>query len=1037
MQLSYLVLALLSIPATYAKNVNPLKIDFNIQHGDSRMDLSDSGPPRIEKRQDPDGSFDMVVLNRQTFYVANISIGSNKESVGVLVDTGSSDLWVMGHDLNCSSRSNFKREAKNKVSHLGSGTGVALHNEKRPIPPSNSIDIQLKADSITTETSSSALETPSDKLLEGSATTNTCIALGSFNTVKSRTFVQNHTESFGIQYVDGTSASGIWGYDDVFIGGIKVSNLSFAVADQSSSDIAVLGIGLPGTEITTDKYENLPIKLRNQGTINKALYSIYLGKASDSKGSILFGAIDNAKFLGNLQSHPMENEYSTIPKIRIEIDSIDFENGPKSENVLASTQGVVLDTGSTLSYVYPAVLRALGEALGGTIDASSQSYIIDCNQPKSATLNLKFGNQTIKVPIGDLVINSTTSQCHLGVLVQSYQSEYMLLGDNILRSAYMVVDLDDQEVSLAPVNYTNQENIEIIPSAVPAIRATKPITVNSGSINNSSNNSTTTSGNSIDSSSSSSANSDSNNIIFTLVSIPTIYGKNVNPLKIDFNIQHGDSRMDLSDSGPPRIEKRQDPDGSFNMVLLNQQTFYLANVSIGSNKESVGVLVDTGSSDLWVMGHDLDCLATSNFKREAKNKVDLFGSGTGGSNIYNGKREVLPTSTKPTSVQGKFASITTMTFSFGGFETPSEESFEGNSNSACTVLGSFNTERSKTFVQNNTEVFEIKYADGSSASGIWGYDDVFIGGIKVSNLSFAVADQSSSDVAVLGIGLPGSETATEEYENLPIKLRNQGTINKALYSIYLGKASDSKGSVLFGAIDHEKFVGNLQTHPMDNDYTRIPRIRIEINSMDFENGSKSKNLLSTTDSVVLDTGSTLSYVSAYVFETLGEALGGTLDSSGQVYIIDCNQPKSATLNLKFENQTIRVPIGDLIIRSNTTSECYLGVLAQSYQSSYMLFGDNILRSVYMVVDLDGQEISLAPVNYSDKEDIEIITSTVPANRATTTSSGGRSGSTSTRTSSISNSESDRSDKIRESGASCMKSFSVIGWILVISLTMFV
>ena len=38
-------------------------------------------------------------------------------------------------------------------------------------------------------------------------------------------------------------------------------------------------------------------------------------------------------------------------------------------------------------------------------------------------------------------------------------SDYNILGDNFLRSAYIVYDLDDNEISLAQVKYTTASNI--------------------------------------------------------------------------------------------------------------------------------------------------------------------------------------------------------------------------------------------------------------------------------------------------------------------------------------------------------------------------------------------------------------------------------------------------------------------------------------------------------------------------------------------------------------------------------------------------
>lgn len=51
----------------------------------------------------------------------------------------------------------------------------------------------------------------------------------------------------------------------------------------------------------------------------------------------------------------------------------------------------------------------------------------------------------------------------------------------------------------------------------------------------------------------------------------------------------------------------------------------MASLKIGSNEDVNEVLVDTGSSDLWVMSHDLNCVPVLNTKRFERS----FGQGTG------------------------------------------------------------------------------------------------------------------------------------------------------------------------------------------------------------------------------------------------------------------------------------------------------------------------------------------------------------------------------------------------------------------------
>ena len=82
------------------KSEDTYKIDFKVLSGNDRRDISSSDRTKFVIKRD---SSEMELQNRQIFYLVNIKIGSNEEEVGVLVYTGSSDLWIMAHYLNCES----------------------------------------------------------------------------------------------------------------------------------------------------------------------------------------------------------------------------------------------------------------------------------------------------------------------------------------------------------------------------------------------------------------------------------------------------------------------------------------------------------------------------------------------------------------------------------------------------------------------------------------------------------------------------------------------------------------------------------------------------------------------------------------------------------------------------------------------------------------------------------------------------------------------------------------------------------------------
>ena len=479
-------------------------------------------------------------------------------------------------------------------------------------------------------------------------------------------------------------------------------------------------------------------------------------------------------------------------------------------------------------------------------------------------------------------------------------------------------------------------------------------------------------------------------------------------VKMDFNIRRGSSRDSISprDDDQPMLQKR---DGSVNMELKNEKTFYLVELEVGSTLGKVGVLVDTGSSDLWMMSHQLTCLASRQASKRDLESVE----GKIGNKLYNqqshidsGKEEdtqqrerLFKPVPRPVSnekrerffvaeqadvavpIQKENTFLASATADSGG---------SGGSNT-CTSYGSFDTGDSDSFKRNDTAPsFLIAYVDGTKALGIWGHDDVKIGGTAVHNLSFAIANVTSSNIGVLGIGLPGLEVTYSnsrsggyQYENLPMKMRNQGLIAKNAYSLYLGPKDSANGSILFGAVDHAKYSGDLQTIPMINTlksrgYADPIRIEVALLGMTFNSSSSSAQVVTlNTYGAVLDTGSTLSYLPRSLLNRLADMIGATYSFNVGAYVVDCATEKSVTVSINFSGVVITVPLTDLMLPTSSSGLCIFGMLAQDPTSLYILFGDNVLRSAYVVYDLEDYEIALAPVKYTSDEDIENISSAIP------------------------------------------------------------
>ena len=151
------------------------------------------------------------------------------------------------------------------------------------------------------------------------------------------------------------------------------------------------------------------------------------------------------------------------------MEKIDVNNDGDKVSALTSKETAVLDSGSTLSYLRSSQIEEIAQALGAKYISGLGAYRIDCDYLKSdATLDISFGSKIIKVPVSELIMKTYSGkQCHLGIFRVALDFPYIILGDNVLRSAYVVYDVENYKVHIGQVYYTNDENIEVVEGDVP------------------------------------------------------------------------------------------------------------------------------------------------------------------------------------------------------------------------------------------------------------------------------------------------------------------------------------------------------------------------------------------------------------------------------------------------------------------------------------------------------------------------------------------------------------------------------------------
>jgi hypothetical protein len=344
--------------------------------------------------------------NLETLYFANATLGTPEQSFRLHIDTGSSDLWVNAASSRlCTERGNQCGD---------SGTYTA-------------------------------------------------------NDSSTYQFVNN---AFNISYVDGSGASGDYATDTFRFGGQTITDMQFGIGYTSTSPEGILGIGYTINEVQVnrfglDEYPNLPQKLKDDGTINSVAYSLWLNDLDASTGSILFGGVDTDKFSGQLSTLPILQEQGVYAEFIIALTDMGI-GGNKTALFSNSNVAVLLDSGSSLMYLPDAVASALYTQFNAQYDSKQGAAFVDCDLAnQEGSLEFGFSGVTISVPYNELVITAAISRgqpvCILGIGPAG--NSISVLGDTFLRSAYVVYDLSNNEISLAQTNFNaTSSNVEEIQS---------------------------------------------------------------------------------------------------------------------------------------------------------------------------------------------------------------------------------------------------------------------------------------------------------------------------------------------------------------------------------------------------------------------------------------------------------------------------------------------------------------------------------------------------------------------------------------------
>ncbi|GME84255.1 unnamed protein product [Ambrosiozyma monospora] len=370
----------------------------------------------IRINNDPSNPYDGI----SSGHFLDLEVGSNSDPVSLLVDTGSADMVFTNSNATC-------------------------------LPQNQN---QLYSN----QTSSSS---------------SICYEMSVFDPSDSTTF-KSDGESFLIEYADGSQKSGVYATDNIKIGDIEISNLRFGLTDETTG-YGVFGVGGKYLETDQTNYDNFPFKLKSQNYIKKVTTT--LGLENDTLTTI-FGGVDHCKYDGGLTLVPLyvgsQNQNGVAGQTGFTLNSISFgdDSGDDDTLILSGAALAFLDTGNPVSRFPQAGIDVIAKSIDATFDETLGLYLTDCSVDSHLTFN--FQGVDITLPLSAFIGTVTDQSGEIAdycvlELVDSQDPPLFYFGLNFHSYAYVITDLESDEVAIAPFNAGSScEDLEAITSTVPS-----------------------------------------------------------------------------------------------------------------------------------------------------------------------------------------------------------------------------------------------------------------------------------------------------------------------------------------------------------------------------------------------------------------------------------------------------------------------------------------------------------------------------------------------------------------------------------------
>ncbi|KAF9879616.1 aspartic endopeptidase [Colletotrichum karsti] len=296
----------------------------------------------------------------------------------------------------------------------------------------------------------------------------------------------------------------------------------------------------------------------------------------------------------------------------------------------------------------------------------------------------------------------------------------------------------------------------------------------------------------------------------------------------------------------------------------------------------------------------------------------------------------------------------------------------------------FDADESSTYKVVSRNSFDITYLDGKNIKGDYISDTISVNGKKVSNQQLGLAIHTVKGSGLLGLGFSTGLSTRRSYPTVLDNMVSQKLIGRKAFSLWLNDLSSSEGTVLFGGIDTEKYLGSLTTLPLVEDFhsERMTSYSVAMTGVSIEapDGKVTQaGPQSFNASTVLDSGSTVCLLP----DKMTKQIWAKFDVVDAGYgFIDCKwrgaDGDNYFIDFEFDGVTIRVPLEEMVLDNLDPimdqldgllpfdNPCMFGIQSNAAfgvtSSGFALLGDTFLRSAYVVYDEINHQVGIAQAN---------------------------------------------------------------------------